>query len=75
MYSNCLELVDYLVIRSGSFYVMLASSGLVLCHRNQVAVLVASSYFIYREIMEKKYALALGRETRVSYDMFLVVVF
>ena len=52
MYSNglydklCfLELVDCLVIRSGSFSVMLASSGLVLFRRNEVAVLVASSFF------------------------------
>ena len=45
---------------------MLASSFLVLFRRNQVAVLVASSYFICREIVEKKkYALDLGRETRV----------
>ena len=40
----CLELVDYLVIRSGLFSVMLAPSGLVLFLRNQVAVLVVSSY-------------------------------
>ena len=39
-------LVDCLVIRSGSFSVMLASSGLVLFRRNQVAVLVASSFFL-----------------------------
>ena len=38
-------LVDYLVIRSGSFSVMLASSGLVLFRRNEVAVLVASFFF------------------------------
>ena len=41
----CLELVDCLVIQSGPFSVMLASSGLVLFRRNQVAVLVASSHF------------------------------
>ena len=71
----CLELIDCLVIRSGSFFVMLASSGLELFRRNQVAVLVASSYFICREIMEKRYVLELGRETRVLYGMCLVVVF
>ena len=50
-------------------------SGLVLFRRNQVAVLVASSYFICREIVEKKYALELGREIRVLYGICLVVVF
>ena len=53
---------------------MLASSSLVCCRRNQVVVLVASSYFICREIMEKKYALELSWETRVLYGMCLVLM-
>ena len=60
------ELVDCLVIRSGSFSVMLASSGLVLFRRNEVAMLVASSFFYMMEKNgEKLYALDLGSETWV----------
>ena len=45
---------------------MLASSGLVLFRRNQVAVLVASSYFyLMGDDGGKNYSLDLGRETRV----------
>ena len=46
----------------------------MLFRRNPVAVLVASSYFICREIIEEKYALELGRETRVLRGMCLAVV-
>ena len=44
---------------------MLASSDLVLFRRNQVAVLVASSYFYLMGDDGKNYLLALGRETPV----------
>ena len=44
---------------------MLASSGLVLFRRNQVAVLVALSYRYLMGDNGKNYSLDLGRETRV----------
>ena len=77
----CLELVDCLVIRGGSFSVMLASSGLVLFRRNQVAVLVALSYYICREIIEGYMRLERRRGTSflvwcyIVPSRFLVVVF
>ena len=69
----CLELVDCLVIRSGSFSVMLASSVLVLFRRNQVAVLVASSYFHCREIMEGY--MRLERRMGTSFLVWYYMVF
>ena len=54
------------MIRSGSFSVMLASSDLVLFHRNQVAVLVVSSFsYLMGNNGAKLYALDLGSETWV----------